>query len=147
MAPKFGTRAEDYRYWTDERVRFNDLDVLGHVNNIAYAVYVENARASFLGDTGLWVMGACIANVIVRTEMDYLREVQFPASLRVGVNVLALGKSSYTLGIGIFKGEHCVLVARNVIVRFDSHSRGSVPLDEEAKGLLLPYLLANHPNG
>ena len=147
MAPKSGTHAEDYRYWTDERVRFNDLDVLGHVNNIAYAVYVENARASFLGDTGLWVMGARIANVIVRTEMDYLREVQFPASLRVGVNVLAVGTRSYTLGIGIFNGEHCVLVARNVIVRFDSHSRGSVPLDEEARARLLPYLQANHPNG
>ena len=147
MAPKSGTLAEDYRYWTDERVRFNDLDVLGHVNNIAYAVYVENARASFLGETGLWVMGARIANVIVRTEMDYLREVQFPASLRVGVTVLAIGTRSYTLGIGIFKGEDCVLVARNVIVRFDSHTRGSVPLDDDARSLLLPHRSTNHPNG
>ncbi|MES2884059.1 MAG: thioesterase family protein [Pseudomonadota bacterium] len=140
MAPKAGARVEDYKYWTDERVRFNDLDVLGHVNNIAYAVYVENARASFLGETGLWVMGARIANVIVRTEMDYLREVQFLAQLRVGVKVLAVGKSSYTLGIGIFKGEDCVLVARNIIVRFDSHTRGSVPLDDAARALLRPYL-------
>lgn len=147
MAPKPGADPADYRYWTDERVRFNDLDVLGHVNNIAYAVYVENARASFLGDTGLWVMGARIANVIVRTEMDYLREVQFPAQLRVGVRVLAVGQRSYTLGIGIFKAEDCVLVARNVIVRFDSHSRGSVPLDDAARALLLPYLSTNHPNG
>ncbi len=147
MAPKAGARVEDYHYWNDERVRFNDLDVLGHVNNIAYAVYVENARASFLGETGLWVMGARIANVIVRTEMDYLHEVQFPAQLRVGVNVLAVGKSSYTLGIGIFKGDDCVLVARNVIVRFDSQTRGSVPLDDAARAQLLPYLLANHPNG
>ena len=147
MAPKAGTQAEDYRYWTDERVRFNDLDVLGHVNNIAYAIYVETGRAGFMSQIGLWVMGSHIANVIARTEMDYLREVQFPAQLRIGVNVLAIGTRSFTLGIGIFKGDDCVLVARNVIVRFDSKTRGSVPLDDEARGLLLPYLRANHPNG
>lgn len=147
MAPKPGARVEDYRYWTDERVRFNDLDVLGHVNNIAYAIYVETGRAGFMSQIGLWVMHSHIANVIARTEMDYLREVQFPAQLRIGVNVLAIGTRSFTLGIGIFNGDDCVLVARNVIVRFDSKTRGSVPLDDEARARLLPYLLVNHPNG
>lgn len=142
MEPEVSRRAEDYSWWTEERVRFNDLDVLGHVNNIAYCVYVETGRAGFLGGIGFWVMGATRANVMARTEMDYLREVRFPAQLRIGVSVLALGTRSVTLGIAIFNGEVCVLTARNVIVRFDTETRRSVPLDEAERAMFAPYLIA-----
>jgi len=142
MEPEVSRSAQDYRWWTEERVRFNDLDVVGHVNNIAYCVYVESGRAGFLGETGFWVMGAARANVVARTEMDYLREVHYPARLRIGVNVLAIGTRSVTLGIGIFDGEVCVLAARNVIVRFDTQTRRSVVLDEAERDMLRPYLIA-----
>jgi len=138
MAPS--RKAEDYRWWTEERVRFNDLDLVGHVNNIAYCIYVETGRAGFLGEIGFWVMGAVRANVIARTEMDYLHEVRFPADLRIGVSVLAMGTRSVTLGIAIFNGEVCVLTARNVIVRFDTSTRSSVPLDDAERAMFAPYL-------
>lgn len=140
MEPEVSRKAEDYHWWVDERVRFNDLDVVGHVNNIAYCVYVETGRASFLGEIGFWVMGSPRANVIARTEMDYLREVQFPAQLRIGVNVLALGTRSVRLGIAIFNGDVCVLTALNVIVRFDTNTRSSVPLDDAERAMFAPYL-------
>ena len=31
-------------YHTDIQVRFNDTDALGHVSNIAFALYAEQAR-------------------------------------------------------------------------------------------------------
>ena len=33
-----------YSFWATEHVRFADLDMLGHVNNKAYATYFEPAR-------------------------------------------------------------------------------------------------------
>lgn len=140
MALEVSRKAEDYRWWTEERVRFNDLDLVGHVNNIAYCIYVETGRAGFLGEIGFWVMGATRANVIARTEMDYLREVHFPAQLRIGVSVLALGTRSVTLGIAIFNGDVCVLTALNVIVRFDTELRCSVPLEDSERAMFTPYL-------
>lgn len=141
MEPEVSRRPEDYRWWTEERVRFNDLDVIGHVNNIAYCIYVETGRAGFLSEIGFWVMGAQRANVIARTEMDYLHEVRFPAQLRIGVSVLALGNRSVTLGVAIFNGEICVLTARNIIVRFDTQTRRSVPLEESERAMFRPYLI------
>lgn len=149
MMSRPGTRPEDYRYWVDERVRYNDLDTLGHVNNIAFAAYVEAGRAGFLGEIGYWVMGAERQNVIVRTEMDYLREVRFPAQLRIGVAVRHIGSKSATLAVGIFQDEHCVLVAVNVIVRFNVLSRSAVTMNDAERAMLMPYVvpLAHHPNG
>src|SRR3546814_7594293 len=43
--------------------------------------------------------------VIARFEIDYRREVAYPADLRVGVRVLAIGNSSFQIGVGIFRSE------------------------------------------
>lgn len=141
MAPEAdGTRVEDYRYWVDERVRFNDLDLLGHVNNIAYVVYVETGRANFLRSIGMFELDARRQTVIVRFEIDYRREVQYPAELRVGVRVLAIGNTSFQIGVGIFNGETCVATARNAIVRWDREQHIAVALDAAERAALSPYL-------
>jgi acyl-CoA thioester hydrolase len=33
-----------YRFWVTEHIRFADLDLLGHVNNVAFTVYAESCR-------------------------------------------------------------------------------------------------------
>jgi acyl-CoA thioester hydrolase len=142
MSEADGTHVADYRFWVDERVRFNDLDLLGHVNNVAYVVYVENGRAAFLRDIGLWTIGAPRQIVIVHFAMDYRREVRFPAELRVGVRALAIGNRSFRIGVGIFRDGQCVATADNTVVCWDTAQRRAVPLDERERAALAPHLPA-----
>lgn len=135
-----GIDPRDYRYWVDERVRFNDLDLLGHVNNIAYVVYVETGRANFLRSIGMFDLGDRRQTVIVRFEIDYRREVQYPADLRVGVRVLAIGTTSFQIGVGIFDGETCVATARNAIVRWDRDQHLTLTLNDPERAALSAYL-------
>lgn len=44
---------------TDIQVRFSDTDAQGHLNNTAYAVYAELARADLLGACALRVPSCC----------------------------------------------------------------------------------------
>lgn len=129
-----------YRFWIDEHVRFADLDVLGHVNNVAFTAYVENARAAFLREIGLWVLNAPRQNVIARLEMDYRHELHYPALMRVGINVLRVGRSSFALGTGVFSADRCVASAATVQVRIDTQSRQPVPLSEDERARLLAHL-------
>lgn len=141
MAPDTGGRqVGDYRYWVDERVRFNDLDLLGHVNNIAYIVYVETGRANFLRSIGMFELDARRQTVIVRVEVDYRREVEYPAELRVGVRVLAIGNTSFQIEVGIFKDETCVATARNVIVCWDREQHVALALNDSERAALGAYL-------
>lgn len=128
-----------YRFWTAERVRFADLDLLGHVNNKAFTTYAESGRFAFLSETGLWEPGAPRQNVIARLELDYLRELHHPAELRVGVNVLRIGERSFSLGQGIFNGDVCVAAAVTVLVRIDVITRKAVVLDDTERRRLQPY--------
>lgn len=140
MSEPDGTRVSDYRYWIGERVRFNDLDLLGHVNNIAYMVYVETGRANFLRSIGMFEIGGRRQTVIARMEIDYRRELGYPADVRVGVRVLAVGRSSFRIGVGIFDGDVCVATAVNVIVRWDRDLHQSLALDESERAALSAWL-------
>lgn len=134
-----GTRPEDYRYWADERVRFYDLDLMGHVNNVAYTIYAESGRAAFLRHIGFWTETGSRQNVIARLEIDYRQELKYPNELRVGLNVQRIGGSSFTLGIGIFAGEVCVATARATLVRFDGETRKALALTESERATLAAY--------
>src|SRR3546814_8087397 len=79
--------------------------------------------------------------VIARFEIDYRREVAYPADLRVGVRVLAIGNSSFQIGVGIFSGETCVATARNAIVRWDRERHAAVALDDGERVALSAYLV------
>ncbi|SFF57151.1 acyl-CoA thioester hydrolase [Fontimonas thermophila] len=131
-----------YGFWTEERVRFADLDLLGHVNNKAFMTYAESGRVAFLQATGLWQRDAQRQNVVARIELDYLRELHYPNALRIGVRVLRIGRSAFTLGLGMFANGSCVATAVTVLVRIDMHTRRAVALDEDEIARLRPYLAA-----
>jgi acyl-CoA thioester hydrolase len=136
--------AGSYRFWTREHVRFDDLDMLGHANNKAFTTYAESGRAAFLREIGLsWGPQVERQSVIVHLELDYHGELHYPAELRVGVNVRHIGRTSFTLGFGIFEGERCVASGKTVFVRIDAKSRKPVALDQIERGCLLPHLAAS----
>ncbi|MDD3763399.1 MAG: thioesterase family protein [Nevskiales bacterium] len=134
------TRPQSYPYWIDEHVRFADLDMQGHVNNVAFAVYAESGRAAFLREIGLWVPQAPRYSVIVKLEVNYRRELLYPCAIRVGVRVLQIGRSSFTIGVGLFDGEHCAATIDTVHVRMDAATRRAVPLADDERARLLAYL-------
>ncbi len=39
--------------WRQDIIRFADLDILGHVNNVAYMVFFETGRVAFLEQLGM----------------------------------------------------------------------------------------------
>lgn len=134
------TQQDSYRYWVDERVRFADLDLIGHVNNKAYCTYAESCRAAFLRHTGLWDMNSVRQGVVIRLEINYLQELNYPADIRIGLRVLSIGGSSFTVGLGMFSGETCHATALTVIVRIDAKTRQKVALNDEERTALAPFL-------
>lgn len=135
-------RPETYPFWMKELVRFADLDINGHVNNIAFAIYAESGRAAFLNTTGLWSLdNPSRQYVLAHIEIDYLQELKYPADVRVGVRVLQIGRSSFQLGIGIFSDDRCMATARTVQVQVDALSKAPRALDDADRQALQPYLV------
>ena len=100
------TRRESYRFWCEVTTRFADIDELGHLNNLAAAVYCETARVEFremLYRRHETAQG--VGFLVVRTSVDYHVQAHYPGAVEVGTTVIRIGRTSYTLGQDALRTE------------------------------------------
>lgn len=134
-APKL----EHYPHRVTEIVRFADLDPQGHVNNAVFATYFESGRVALFRkpDLGIGVPGATF--VLVRQEIDFLRELRWPGNITVATALAELGRSSFVMTQAIFSGEECAGAGRATLVMVDAQTRRPTPLTAEAIAMLEPW--------
>jgi acyl-CoA thioester hydrolase len=124
------TERASFRHWTDEKLRFGDTDMVGHINNAVYATFFESGRVSFLYDPEQPLKPPGHDFVIVRLVIDFRAEAHYPGNVRIGTRPLALGSRSFTLGQGIFKDDTCIATGESVLVLIDHANRRAVPLPD-----------------
>jgi acyl-CoA thioester hydrolase len=127
---------DNYRFWATDHVRFGDLDLIGHANNKAFAIYLETGRAAYLDEKGLRRNLTNRALALVRIEIDFLRELRYPTPVRIGVRPERVGQASLVLASSIFDGDHCAATSRATLVRFDLDQRKSTPFAAEERRTL-----------
>jgi acyl-CoA thioester hydrolase len=110
------TDAATYRHWVTERVRFCDTDAMGHVNNVSLVAHIESGRVAYAFDLLARIDTADRSIILRRLDVDYLHELRYPAELRVGSRLVAVGRTSFTIETGVFRGEVCIATARSVLV-------------------------------
>jgi len=127
-------------------VRFSDVDVYGHVNNVKYFEYFQEARLLFL-TSRLWgeVPGDAprASIVIAQTDVDYRLPILFRAEpYDCWSRVERVGTRSLTLQSEIRDGETLLARARVAIVFVDPESGRSVEPPEAYRAPLLAALEA-----
>jgi acyl-CoA thioester hydrolase len=126
-------RPEEFRFWSEERVRVSDTDLNGHVNNGAIGAYCETGRADLMNAVAGAPHERSFAMALARVAIDYRREVHYPNTVRIGGALLSMGNSSFTLEQALFVNDECVAMAENVFVIIDRASRKPIPIPPEAR--------------
>ncbi len=130
---------EHYPHRVTEIVRFGDLDPQGHVNQAVFNTYFESGRVAMFRNKDLGIGVPGLTYVLVRIEINYLRELHWPGSIEVGTSVAEFGRSSFIAAQAIFRDGVCVATARATLVCIDLKTRKSCPLPEEAIARLMPW--------
>jgi YbgC/YbaW family acyl-CoA thioester hydrolase len=106
-------------------VRFSDVDAYGHVNNVKYFEYLQEARISLLAGLGRDMPEAHDARLVVaQTDVDYRRPILFRAEpYECRSWVTRVGTTSMTIESEIRDGETVLARARVVTVWFDPESQ------------------------
>jgi acyl-CoA thioester hydrolase len=120
-------RIEDYRFFYTEHTRFDDLDPLGHINNIAFAVYAEGSRIDWERRHLKPLMQPGDGFVIVRIEIDFMHEMRYPGTVEIGIRPVKLGNSSLAFRQALFQDGKCCALVHAVIVQFDLVARKAKP--------------------
>jgi acyl-CoA thioester hydrolase len=125
-------------------VRFSDVDVYGHVNNVKYFEYYQEARIAFILslDEPLFdpARESTMRQVVARIDVDYKRPILFrPEPYAVETWVVGIGTSSYDLGCRIVGGqgdETVYSTAQVRLVAFDLATQRSRPLSAAERSRL-----------
>jgi len=116
-------------FTTSHRLRFNDTDQLGHVNNAVFAVMLEQGRSELALDAGLPIESDASALVIVRLELDFLHEMAWPGTVTIETEVARLGNRSFTLHQRLISDGTLCAEASTVLVVMDRAARRAMPLE------------------
>ena len=127
-------RLEDYPLRSFDTIRYGDTDRQGHVNNAAFATFLETGRVAFLHQEPRSLAPAGTSFVIARLTLDFRAEITWPGKVDIGTRVTTFGRSSMTLVQALFQNGRCAATAESVIVLVDDATRRSTPLPPDAIG-------------
>jgi acyl-CoA thioester hydrolase len=127
---------DDFPFQTFDKVRYADTDRQGHVNNAAFANFLETGRVEILYDPLNPLMEENASFVIVSLTLRFVSEINWPGRVEIGTGVTKIGNSSLSLYQCLFQDGRCVATAESVIVQIDDESKKPRPLSEEARAFL-----------
>jgi len=125
------------------KVRFSETDALGHISNISYFIYLEEARTEFFAELGF---GRDITNwkiILASASCDFVSQGYYNQKLVVQTAVSRIGNSSFQVVHEIKDAESGELVAKGQAsaVHFNFKTQKSEVLPEANRVQLKNHLL------
>jgi len=121
------------------RTRTADLDWLGHVNNVVYGAYLQEARMDVIMQWRGGLRHPTQDTVVARVEIDY-REIlnHRPGPVAVDTTVERIGTTSYTFAHAVLDPGSGTVYARgrSVLVQVDNTTMKPTPVDESLRAFL-----------
>jgi acyl-CoA thioester hydrolase len=97
---------EDYALHVRLVTRWNDYDMLGHVNNVEYYRYFETAILPLVGEAGLdWQLDPVIP-LAAENGCSFLKPVAVSGHVDIGVRIAHLGNSSVRYETAVFEPDN-----------------------------------------
>lgn len=113
--------------------RFSDLDVIGHVNNVAAAGILMEGRNRFIHHSRIYE-NAHAQLVVASSLIEYAADLLHPAPIEVSVGVLDIGRSSLRLAQIAAQNGRIGVYAEIVQVTRDAN--GATPIPDAWRALL-----------
>ena len=114
-------------------MRWGDMDAVGHLNNTYYFRYLEQVRINWLDRMGLSINPESTGPVIAHTGCTFKRELTYPATVEVTIEVEKLGRSSLKLRHHFYRqgdSETVYAIGEATLVWVNYQTGQSIPLPE-----------------
>ena len=139
---------ERFKHRLSIKVRFSDLDAMGHVNNATYLSYLEEARLAYYDHVlGIKTNGLNFNAVIARIEIDYLEQVRLGDNVEVYTRTSRIGnKSSDVEHLVVVISEQGTRIAARAftkLVSFDYKRNQTIPVPERERSIIEKFESGN----
>jgi acyl-CoA thioester hydrolase len=125
---------EAYPFACTINTRLRDSDGQNHLNNSAIAMLYSEARARIRRP---WIDADSLSPgrklVVARQSIAYLAEGFHPQDVQVGSAIVAIGRTSLSLGQGLFQSGACIGTCDIVLVHWIDGGPHEIPPDMRAE--------------
>jgi acyl-CoA thioester hydrolase len=124
-------------------MRWSDMDAYGHVNNVVFLTYLEEARVDMLfvvgGEQGAKALAEGV--LVARHEIDYKRPLVFhPRGVMIDTWVAEVKGASFEIRYEVRDEDNVFATASTVLVAYDLAAGRPRRLSDEERSFLGPYV-------
>ncbi len=126
------------------QIRFNDVDIAGHVNNAMYFQYLDYARLRYFeqvfADTIKWRKEGL---VLAKIEIEFFESIFLDDKIFVRTKIEKIGNKSINMRqhivVGDGEDEVLISVCTSVLVGYDYQGKTSLAISREWKEKILEF--------
>lgn len=131
-----------FRHAAPMQIRFNDVDVLGHMNNTIYFTLYDTAKAAYFTDVkGKQMDWKSVDVVVANVNCAYLAPIFFGESIEVLTTCISISEKSFKL-LQMIRESNTLepkSICETIMVSFDSANQTAIAMPEEWVTLLSDY--------
>lgn len=130
----------EFKHILPLQIRFNDIDILGHLNNTVYFGFFDTGKAYFFEDILEGRMDwKKVDTVIANVDCAYVKPIYFGEKIEVRTRCAGIHEKSFRIQQVIVETEKQELkaAAETVMVSFDAKTQTSMPMPEHIRKALL----------
>lgn len=135
-------KPEEFRHRIPLQLRFNDVDILGHVNNTVYFSFYDTGKAHYFNDVLKEKMDwQNVDTVIAHINCSYISPIVFGEQIEVRTRCIGIGEKSLHLEQILIEtdSDQIKSVCRTVMVGYNPQTKHSEAINERKKAMFCEY--------
>lgn len=142
--PHFDTlpSPSDFRHSIDLQIRFNDIDILGHLNNTVYFSLYDTGKAYYMEAVNKGRMNwRKVESVIANIDCAFVNSIYFGEEIVIYTKCEHVGEKSFTLlqMLANKRTGEVKSVCRTIMVSYNPDTKESCPVSESWRKALEEY--------
>lgn len=123
---------DKYPVTLEQHLDWGDMDAFGHINNIMYFRFFENARIAYFQKIAMYdeIKRSGIGPILKSTACTFRVPLVFPDTITVGAKVSEVKVDRFTMNYAIYSHHYQKIAAEGegVVVSFNYHRNEKAPL-------------------
>lgn len=132
----------DFRHHTFVQTRFNDVDILGHVNNTVYFSFYDTGKAYYFNTIRKGHMDwRRVETVIANVNCAYINSMYFGEEIEVYTRCIGIKEKSFVLQQMLVEKNTRQIksVCESVMVSIDTITYKAIPVPADWRQMLCEY--------